>query len=139
MGARVASLALAAACSLAACDSRESLPPLPAPDRVSLGELHKDQAAGDITDPAVAAQAVALANELRARAWSREKASHGGCETVVLTFLVKDRPVGYLALEGGAFFTNGTQGEVQQPADAAARQRFLALLPRWFEPTKCMA
>jgi hypothetical protein len=130
-------VALAALAS--ACSREGPAPPLPTPDRVSVGELRKREPAGDITDPAVVAQVHALANELRAGRWQSAEAEYSSCGTVVLRLREQDRPLGYLALDGETFFTNGPEGGLQQAATPAARERFLALVPRWFEPAKCVA
>jgi hypothetical protein len=130
-------LALAALAS--ACDGRVTPPLLPTPDRVSVGELKKREPAGDITDAATVARVHALVNELRAGKWEKSEAAFSSCGTVVLRLREQDRPLGYLALDGELFFTNGLEGGLQQAATPAARERFMALVPTWFETTKCVA
>ncbi|MBC5768459.1 hypothetical protein [Ramlibacter albus] len=133
---RAAALLLAAA--LCACSAERKLEPLPPADRIVITQYGKPEPGGELTDAQAVQRAWTLANALRQTAWAAEKVEHSSCGTVVLTFRAQGKPVGYLAIDGERFFTNAPDGEVVQPANPARMDEFLALLPRWYERSKCV-
>lgn len=126
------------AAALCACSQQRTLDPLPAADRIVLGELGKAEPRGEIGDARVVQAALDLANRLRQGAWTAYKAEHSTCATVLVTFRAEGKPVGYLALDGERFFTNAPGGEVTQEAPPERIAEFLALLPRWYERSRCV-
>jgi hypothetical protein len=123
---------------LVGCSAERKLEPLPAADRIAIGEFNKPEPGGEIRDAQAVQRAWALANSLRQGQWTAQKVEHGNCGTVVLTFRAEGKAVGYLAIEGERFFTSAPDGEVTQPASAARIDEFLALLPRWYERSRCV-
>jgi hypothetical protein len=126
------------ALSLCACTGERKLEPLPAADRIAITQFGKPEPGGEIGDAQVVQRALDLANELRQGTWAAQKVEHSSCGTVVLTFRAAGKPVGYLALDGERFYTNAPDGEVMQAASPPKLDEFLALLPRWYERSRCV-
>ena len=124
---------------LAACsESAKKLDAISGTDRIVIGEFEKPDARSEIRDPSAKLRALSFANELRKGAWSSQKAVHGSCGTYLLTFQLQGKVTGYLGLDGDRFFTNGPEGELQQPATPERVAAFMTLLPLRYEPTKCV-
>lgn len=124
--------------TLAACSGSSGLAPIPASDRITISEFGKPDDRAVMRDGAAIERALNYANERRKGRWAEVKAAHSACGTVLLTFHTGTRMNGYFGLDSGTFFTNGPKGMMQQPADQAAVDAFMALLPPRYEPSKCL-
>ena len=121
------------------CADRTGLEPLPEIDRVEIGELKRVAHSGQITDSASLIRARALANDLRSGTWSSLHVVHPACGSVLLTYYAGTKVVGYLALEGGFFYTHGPGGQHSRAANQEKTAEFMALLPTGFERRRCEA
>lgn len=91
---------------LSSCAKIVGLPAIHASDRIVIGQLKSTESSGEITSPENITKILAFANEQRAGTWSAFQSIPSRCN-LLLTFMSRDKKVGYFAIESGAFITDG--------------------------------
>lgn len=113
------------------------LRPIGHADSVRIGALKDARTAAELLDRQAIQSALAFANRHRALNWSRMPVKHG-C-TVLLEFRKGGVPIGYLAADPVAFYTNGPEGELTREASPKELEDFMKLLPKGVQPVQpCM-
>lgn len=119
------------------CDGSETLPPFRAADRILVGQLESMSIASELIDPGEIAALLQFANSRRQDEWSTfPPYKHGGQCSLRLTFMVDGVAIGYFALEGRSFFSNGRSWEANRLASTEEARSLVVLVPAEKRPEK---